>query len=611
MCGIVGYCGDRSDIPSILIEGLKRLEYRGYDSSGMALVNDEKIVIEKEVGKIVNLERKIDVGSTSFSAGIGHTRWATHGNPSVLNAHPHVDCKNNIALVHNGIIENFIKLRDKLTQNGHRFNSETDSEVLVHLIEDYYNINHDPEKSLVEALLTVKGTFGLAVLFKDYPDKIFIARRGSPLVVGINENEKFIASDVSALLRYTDKVVFLNDNEVGIIEKNNFILKNLNQEILKFKIEKIDWGIEDIDKAGYPHYMLKEIYEQKDTIVNAMRGRIDYENATAHFGGLNLTPNQFHKVKRISILACGTSWHAGLVGKYIIEALARIPVTVEYASEYRYKNSILESNTLAIAISQSGETADTLGALREAKRKGATVLGITNVVGSTIARETDGGIYLHSGPEIGVASTKAFTSQLVVLSLLALFLGRQRNLSYQEGKNIIAELEQLSSKVETILAQSSVVESFAPYFKEQHNALYLGRGFNYPVALEGALKLKEISYVHGEGYPAAEMKHGPIALIDDAMPVVFLALKDSIYDKILSNIQEVRARGGKIFAVATEGDTEIQKHVDFVTYIPETLEFLTPILSVIPLQFLSYYVALLRGCDVDQPKNLAKSVTVE
>jgi glucosamine--fructose-6-phosphate aminotransferase (isomerizing) len=528
-----------------------------------------------------------------------------------VNAHPHTDCSGRIALVHNGIIENYSDLKAKLEKAGHRFSSETDTEVVVHLIEEYYKTSKDPEKAFTQALHNLNGAFGLLVLFADHPDRLFAARRGSPLVLGVAEKGMFVASDVAALLQHTDKVVYLKDNEMAVVSNHDFVIKDFHDKVQEASVEQVYWSLEDLDRKGFAHYMLKEIFEQAASVNNTIRGRLNRDNATSHFGGLNLSPYETRQVQEILILACGTSWHAALVGKYMIEKLSGVSVSVEYASEYRYRASVLKRDTLVVVISQSGETADTLAALREAKRKGARVLGITNVIGSSIARETDGGIYLHAGPEIGVASTKAFTSQLAALLLLALNLGRQRYLSFDEGMEIIEEFEKLPGKISRVLESAEQVKALLPLFQGHNNALYLGRGFNYPVALEGALKLKEISYIHAEGYPAAEMKHGPIALIDKDMPVVFVALKDSIYEKILSNIEEVKARQGRVIVVATEGDTHIVKKSDHVVYVPETLEIFSPILSVIPLQLLAYYIAVERGCSVDQPKNLAKSVTVE
>jgi len=614
MCGIVGFVGKESNVIPLLIEGLKRLEYRGYDSAGIAIYNkkNESLFIKKTAGKILDLEKELSEFDdiVSFS-GIGHTRWATHGAPSSINAHPHCDCKERIALVHNGIIENYEDLKIKLEEKGHVFKSETDTEVIVHLIEEYYETYKDPEKSFAKSLLNLEGTFGIAVLFADYPDRLFVGRRGSPIILGIKDKETFVASDVAALLQHTDKVVYLKDNEMAILNSDGFVIKDFYDRVQKTTVEKVYWSIDDLDKKGYPHYMLKEIFEQSVSIRNTIRGRLDKNNATAHFGGLNLTPYETAKIQDILILGCGTSWHAALIGKYMIEKLAGIPVSVEYASEYRYRASILKCDTLVIVISQSGETADTLAALRESKRKGARTLGITNVIGSSIARETDGGIYLHAGPEIGVASTKAFTSQLAALLLLALYLGRQRHLSFEEGMEIINEFETLPDKIDKVLKSADKIKELVTFFEGHNNALYLGRGFNYPVALEGALKLKEISYIHAEGYPAAEMKHGPIALIDKNMPVVFIALKDSVYDKIMNNIEEVRARNGRIITIATENDLDIAEKSERVFYIPTVSEIFSPILSVIPLQLLAYYIAVKRGCSVDQPKNLAKSVTVE
>ncbi len=613
MCGIVGYIGDEKDMTSLLLEGLKRLEYRGYDSAGLALLNSKKeLAVVRQVGKIKELELKVGVArKDSIVMGIGHTRWATHGSVTIANAHPHVDCSGRIAMVHNGIIENYMELKDKLIKAGHRFSSETDTEALVHLIEEYYKESKNLESAVFGALHNVDGTFGICVISKDEPDRMIAARKGSPLIIGLKEQATIIASDVSAILQHTDKVVYMKDNELAVITGSGVELKDFNRQILNKKIEKVYWSLDQIDKGKYEHFMLKEIFEQSETVLNAFRGRLDKDNGTAHFGGLNLTPYELRNVQRIMILACGTSWHSALIGKYMIEKLSGIPVSVEYASEYRYRSSVMEMNTLVIVISQSGETADTLAALREAKRKGAKVLGITNVIGSTIARETDGGIYLHAGPEIGVASTKAFTSQLVVLLLVALFLGRQRMLSFDDGMQIIAEIETLPEKVKKVIALADEINGLADLFILHNNSLYLGRGLNYPVALEGALKLKEISYIHAEGYPAAEMKHGPIALIDKDMPVVVIALKDSIYEKIVSNIEEVKARNAKVIAIASEGDQEISKRAHHIIRIPETMEVTSPILSIIPLQLLAYYIAVKRGCHVDQPKNLAKSVTVE
>ncbi|MEK6793706.1 MAG: glutamine--fructose-6-phosphate transaminase (isomerizing) [Spirochaetota bacterium] len=608
MCGIVGYVGKKS-ARTLLIEGLKRLEYRGYDSSGISVILNNSIVTAKEKGKIAALENMIPASMDAATIGIAHTRWATHGAPSAVNAHPHHDNGNTISLVHNGIIENYRELRKHLSAHGIVFKSETDTEVLPNLIAHYYQ--GDLEKAVQKALIDVEGTFGIAVLSAHHPDIIVAARKGSPLIVGVGEDEMFIASDVSAVVAYTRNVIYLEDNEMVTVKRDMYKTTTIASEHIEKKIHTVDWDIEKIEKGGYEHFMLKEIFEQPETIENAFRGRLLDEEATIKLGGLNLTEDEFKNIKRVLIVACGTSFYAGLVGKYLIEDIAELPVAVEYASEFRYRNPIIEDGTLVFSISQSGETADTLAALREARRHGAKVLGITNVVGSTIARETDGGVYIHAGPEIGVASTKAFTSQITVLMLLAILFGRRRHLSEKEGRSYIENLRSLPDKVRIVLKQAEHIKSIAEKYFNYENALYLGRGYNYPVALEGALKLKEISYIHAEGYPAAEMKHGPIALIDEAMPVVVIATMSSILDKVISNMQEVKARKGIIIAVATEGDTKIRDHASDIIYVPDVPEELSPIVNVIPLQLLSYYIAARRGCEIDQPRNLAKSVTVE
>ena len=608
MCGIVGYVGDKKAI-SILMEGLKRLEYRGYDSAGVALLEKGGLIFEKTAGKVSSLENLIQNKNFEGTTGIAHTRWATHGEPTDINAHPHLDCKKNIAVVHNGIIENFRSLKEVLEKKGHKFTSQTDTEVLAHLIEEYY------EGDLVEAtriaLSQVEGTYGIVVLCKDNPSQIVAARHGSPLVIGRGDKENFVASDVSAILRYTKQVVYLEDKEVASVTPEKFSITTIDNIEVTPHVQEIVWSLDMIEKGGFPHFMLKEIFEQPTTLQNAMRGRLNEEDGTARLSGLNLQYEELHHINRIIFTACGTSWHAALIGEYLIEEYASLPVEVEYASEFRYRSPIIHDGTVVFAISQSGETADTMAAIREAQRKGATTLGICNVVGSTIARETDGGVYIHAGPEIGVASTKAFTSQIMVLSLLGLFLGRMWAMSGERGKEIIQALRRIPSQVEEILKKNSSIQEIASEYYQKNNFLYLGRGINYPVALEGALKLKEISYIHAEGYPAAEMKHGPIALIDENMPVVVIALKDNVYEKVLSNIEEIKARRGKVIAIATEGDEQIKKKVDHVICIPKTLKQLTPLLSIIPLQLLAYHIAVLRGCDVDQPRNLAKSVTVE
>jgi glucosamine--fructose-6-phosphate aminotransferase (isomerizing) len=608
MCGIVGYVGKSKAVP-ILMDGLKRLEYRGYDSAGIAVLEKDGILFEKSAGKVAVLDKLISDRDYQSTIGIAHTRWATHGEPTDINAHPHLDCHERLAVVHNGIIENYRSLRELLKNKGHKFTSETDTEILAHLIEEYY------EGNLLEAtrmaLSQVEGTYGIAVLSKDEPDKIVVARHGSPLVIGCGKGENFVASDCAPLLRHTNQVVYLEDKEIACITKDNFSISTIDKVEVTPELQEISWTLDQIEKEGFPHFMLKEIFEQSTTIKNAMRGRLNYEEGTSRLNGLNLQYDELHKIDRVILTACGTSWHAALVGEYMIEEWARIPVEVEYASEFRYRSPIINPGTVVFVISQSGETADTLAALKEAKRKGATVLGICNVVGSTIARETNGGVYIHAGPEIGVASTKAFTAQIVVLSLVSLLLGRMRDMSLEKGRKIIDAMNKLPEQVDAILKKDKYIKDIAAKYYKKNNFLYLGRGINFPVALEGALKLKEISYIHAEGYPAAEMKHGPIALIDENMPAVVVALKDSVYDKVISNIEEVKARKGKIIAIATEGDEEIKNKVDEVICIPQTMEHLTPLLSIIPLQLLAYHVALMRGCNVDQPRNLAKSVTVE
>ncbi len=608
MCGIVGYIGKRKAVP-ILLAGLKRLAYRGYDSAGLAVIDNGQMQIIKEAGKISKLEDKIQNMEIPGTLGIGHTRWATHGVPNETNAHPHTDSNGKIALIHNGIIENYSSLRTVLLEKGHTFKSETDTEVITHLIEEFYD--GDMEEAFRRALAELKGTYGLAVVSLHEPDKIFAARRGSPLVIGIGDDEYFLASDVAAMVAHTRSVFYLNDGEMAILSRNEIVTKSSTNELIEKKVEQVTYDLERIEKSGYPHYMLKEIFEQVNTIHDAFRGRTMHSEGKVKLGGLAEIENQLLDAEKIIIAACGTSWHAALIGKYLIEEYCRIPVEVEYASEFRYRNPIIGRNNVLIVISQSGETADTLAALREAKHRGVLAIGIVNSVGSSIARETDAGVYIHAGPEIGVASTKAFTSQVTVLVLITLLLARKRNMSVVLGQHILDELHNLPDKVKTILAQSHLIEEIAERYKNNRNFLYLGRGINFPVALEGALKLKEISYIHAEGYPAAEMKHGPIALIDDNMPAVIIATKDLIYDKIMNTLEEVRARHGKVIAVANHGDKNIAKLADHVIYIPETSQMLVPILAVIPLQLLAYYIAVKRGCDVDMPRNLAKSVTVE
>jgi glucosamine--fructose-6-phosphate aminotransferase (isomerizing) len=636
MCGIVGYIGNREATP-ILLSGLKRLEYRGYDSAGLALLEDlpartnsarravssngngtelvrgTRLVIEKCKGKVTELELLAAETPIHSTIGIGHTRWATHGAPSDVNSHPHCDQNDRLAIIHNGIIENYTQIRDRLLARGHTFRSETDTEVLAHLIGEYYSEERSLTEAVRLALNEVVGAYGIAVVAAESPNEIVCARKGSPLVIGVgNDNEYFIASDAAAIIAHTRQVIYLNDNEMATVSRSGIKTRTISNIEITKTVEVIDMEIEAIEKGGYEHFMLKEIHEQAHTITDAMRGRVLEDEGDIVLGGLRDHLRELRRAKRLIITACGTSFHAGLIGKYMIEHYARVPVSIEYASEFRYRNPIVGDDDVMFGISQSGETADTLAAMREGKRKGALALGIVNVVGSTIARESDAGVYIHAGPEIGVASTKAFTSQLTVLSLLTIMLGRMRHLSVVDGRSMIRALLQIPEKVQKILDESeSQVRQIAEIFKDATNFLYLGRGYNYPVALEGALKLKEISYIHAEGYPAAEMKHGPIALIDENMPVVVIAPHDDVYEKVLSNIQEVRARKGHVIAIATEGDEKIKELAEQVIYIPETLQLFTPLLTVVPLQLLSYYMATARGCNVDQPRNLAKSVTVE
>lgn len=609
MCGIVGYVGRRDALP-ILIEGLKRLEYRGYDSAGIVLAENGALRAEKSAGKISVLETKLKGKQFKSGHGIAHTRWATHGGPSDQNAHPHLDSAGEIALVHNGIIENYRTLRKFLIEKGHKIQTDTDTEILVHLISEYYN--GDITEAVRTALTQVEGTYGIAVMTSKEKGKIVAARQGSPLVLGIGDKENFVASDVSAILAHTKRAIYLEEGEVATITADDYEITNMDKLLKDPKIEEISWTLDQIEKSGYDHFMLKEIHEQPDALSNAIRVRLGFDQGMPRLNGLNMQYEELRNIDRIVITACGTSWHAGLIGEYMIEELARIPVEVEYASEFRYRTPIIHPGTLMFVISQSGETIDTLMALREAKNQGATVLGICNVVGSTIPRETDGGVYLHAGPEIGVASTKAFTSQVMVLGLITLLLARQRQMSVQLGIELMQHLQNIPEQVSRILKNTDEqIREIAKEYHKSNNFLFLGRGINFPTALEGALKLKEISYIHAEGYPAAEMKHGPIALIDENMPVVVIATQDPVYDKIISNIEEVRARNGKVIAIANEGDTEIADKANHVIYIPSTYRLFTPLLAIIPLQLLSYHIALMRGCDVDQPRNLAKSVTVE
>ncbi len=609
MCGIVGYIGPRQ-AAGLLLEGLRRLEYRGYDSAGIAVVNGRGLKIMKAAGKLSVLENEMKEMMPQGTIGIGHTRWATHGAPTTTNAHPHTDQSGRIAVIHNGIIENSGVLRKALQQRGHTFKSETDTEVLAHLVGELYQGNL--EEAVATALKDVDGAYGLVFISSEEPGVLVAARKGSPLLVGIGENEWFVASDASPLLQYTRSVVYLDDGEMAVLTRDGYRVRNLEIARISKEVNQIDWDLAQVERGGYAHFMLKEICEQPESLRNTLRGHLLEDEGTARVTGLNLTDEELKQFERVIITACGTSWHSGIIGEYMLEEMARLPVEVEYASEFRYRNPVVDPRTLVIGISQSGETADTLAAIREAKRRGARTIGLVNGVGSTIAREVDGGIYLHAGPEVGVASTKAFTSQVAALALISLRIARLRNLSILQGRQFIQALQKLPDQVAQILERSSEIEQLADRFlRTTRNALYLGRGVNFPVALEGALKLKEISYIHAEGYPAAEMKHGPIALIDENMPVVFIAPRDAVHSKIVSNIEEVKARGGKVIALINEGDTEIGRLADATFTIPETLDLLTPILTSIPLQLLSYYVAVSRGCNVDQPRNLAKSVTVE
>ncbi|HEY1953845.1 MAG TPA: glutamine--fructose-6-phosphate transaminase (isomerizing) [Gemmatimonadaceae bacterium] len=608
MCGIIGYIGTKGATP-LLLEGLKRMEYRGYDSAGVAVMNGGGVETRKAAGKISQLERALAASPVHGDTGIGHTRWATHGVPNECNAHPHVDCKGEIAVVHNGIIENSGTLKQGLEARGHEFASETDTEVIAHLVEEAFDGNL--EDAVIEALWQIEGTYGIAVVSSQDPDKIVAARKGSPLLIGLGDGEYYVASDVSAILAHTREVVYLDDGDVAVLTRNGYTILNQRAQRLERRVSKIDWDLDQIERGGFDHFMLKEIFEQPATVENCMRGRLLPDQGTSKLGGLNMTDEELLRFDNILITACGTSWHSALIGEFMLESLARIPVEVEYASELRYRNPIVTDRTLCIVISQSGETADTLAAMREAKSRGARTYGIVNVVGSTIARESDGGIYVHAGPEIGVASTKAFTSQVIALLLFTLKLARLRNLSMVDGKEIIEQMQALPSKIQNILERAPEIEKIAEDFKNAQNFLYLGRGYSFPTALEGALKLKEISYIHAEGYPAAEMKHGPIALIDENMPVLFITPHDAVFDKVVSNVQEVKARGGRVIAITTRDEDALEGKLDYEFRIPETKDLLTPVLASVPLQLLAYYIAVKRGANVDQPRNLAKSVTVE
>jgi len=611
MCGIVGYIGKNNNI-MIGLEALKRLEYRGYDSAGMAVYDGEKkeIFSTKAVGKVANLEKKLAENDFKGVPFLFYTRWATHGGVTEINCHPHSDCRQNIFVVHNGIIENYRQLKEKLIQKGHKFISETDTETIPHLIEHFFKGNL--EEAVRQALKYVKGTYALAIIAKEDPGKLVLARNSAPLLIGLGDGEFIAASDPSAVITHTKKVIYLDDGDVAVLTPNEFFIQDINQNRIEKTVNEIDWNVEEAQKGGYAHFMIKEIMEQPESIANSIRGRLLLDSGMARLGGLESVKEKLREIKRFNIIACGTASYAGLVGRYMFEEYAGIPCEVDFASEYRYRKPILDKNTASLFISQSGETADTLAAIKEVKTKGGLALGIVNVVGSSVARETDAGVYNHAGPEISVASTKAFTSQLTVLALLTLFLGRQRDLSLVTGQRIAKEISLLPQLVKRVLGESQqCVKELAEKYKDAKNFLYIGRKYNFPIALEGAIKLKEISYVHAEGYGAGEMKHGPIALIDENFPTLAICPSDSVYEKMISNIEEIRARRGPIIALATEGNEDIKNLVGDVIYIPKTLEMLTPILAVVPLQLFAYHMAVLRGCDVDKPRNLAKSVTVE
>ena len=610
MCGIIGYIG-RKSAPDIIIEGLRRLEYRGYDSAGLVTIHSRKFELRKKTGRINELAGLLKQQPAHGKVGIGHTRWATHGAPTDANAHPHLDSSGQIALVHNGVIENYQALKEKLLAKGHTFVSQTDTEVLAHLIGEHYDAATGLTEAVRLALKEVVGTYGIAVLHVDHPESIVGARRGSPLLLGVGREENFLASDVSAIIAHTRRVVYLNDFEIVTLTADDFQVSTIEATSVTPQVREVEFAAAEVERGKYPHFMLKEIFEQPRVVENALRGRISHDECTARLGGLNITPAELRAVDRIIFIGCGTALHAGMVGKYLIEDLARIPTETDYASEFRYRNSPIDKHTLVFAISQSGETIDTLAAIRECRRKGHKTLGIVNVVGSTIAREVDGGTYMHAGPEIGVAATKTFVSQVTIMALLAVLLGRMRHMAATRGTAILKELETIPGKIERILKQSDAIAAIAKKYCEANNFLFLARQYNFPIALEGALKLKEISYIHAEGYPAAEMKHGPIALVEPRTPSVFIAPRNLVYDKTMANIEEVKARKGPIIVVASEGDTQIATKADAAIFIPDTLECLQPLLTVIPLQLLAYHIAVLRGCDVDKPRNLAKSVTVE
>ncbi len=610
MCGIIGYVG-RKPVVEVLLNGLQRLEYRGYDSAGMASIDEGQLRIERAVGKVSELVRCVDGKPIGGTIGIAHTRWATHGRPSVLNAHPHTSADGRIALVHNGIIENHSAIRAYLENQGIPFKTDTDTEALVQLIGFFYAQSDDLLGSVRRALQDVTGTYGVAIVCSDEPQTLMAARKGSPLIVGVGDREFLVASDGSAIVEHTSQVVYLHDNEIVSLGAEGMHASTIDAEPVHKEVDVLELTLEEIQLGGYEHYMLKEIYEQPEGLRDVMRGRLDQRAECVRLGGLDNCAAELSRCRRLLLAANGTAWHAALIGEYLFEELARVPTEVEYASELCYRNPIVEGGTLAIVISQSGETFDTLAALRELRTKGATVLGIVNVVGSTIARETDAGVYLHVGPEIGVASTKAFTAQIAVLAMMATDLGRQRHLSSERTAEILEELARIPERIEAVLTLDREIQALSARFVERDNWLYMGRGVNYPVALEGALKIKEISYIHAEGLPAAEMKHGPLALIDEDMPVVVVAPRDHTYHKILANIEQVRGRGGRIIAIATEGDTQLERAAEEVLYVPPTLPMLSPLLTTIPLQLLAYHTAVIRGHDVDKPRNLAKSVTVE
>ncbi len=613
MCGIVAYIGYREACP-IILKGLKRLEYRGYDSAGVALLGENnEMKVYKKTGKVSDLENEIGDRDTSSHTGMGHTRWATHGAPNDLNAHPHLSGDGTFAIIHNGIIENYSSLKEMLILRGHVFKSETDTEVLIHLIEEVFKNNKVTFEEAVRMSLTqVIGAYAIVILSKDNPNYLIGAKKGSPMVIGIGENEHFIASDATPIVEYTRNVVYIQDGEIAIIEGSNLTIKTIDNSVKTPYIQEIEFNLENIEKGGYEHFMLKEIFEQPRSILDSFRGRIHLPDARITMAGIDMFEDKLKNIDRIIIIGCGTSWHAGLVGEYLFEDIARVPCEVEYASEFRYRNPVIKESDFVIAISQSGETADTLAALELAKKKGATIFGICNVVGASIPRFTDAGAYTHAGPEIGVASTKAFTAQVTALVLMALSIAQKKGtITSARLHEFLTEIETIPGKIEKVLKTDEQIQAIAAELKDCRNALYLGRGYGFPVALEGALKLKEISYIHAEGYPAAEMKHGPIALIDEEMPVIVIATQHSNYEKVVSNIQEVKARKGRVIAIATEGDTHIKGMADHVIYIPHCEEALLPLIATIPLQLLSYHIAVLRGCNVDQPRNLAKSVTVE